>query len=214
MILLHGLSKYSFPRVPESTAQKMKLSIKWSILFRSFLPIWSHLLKKSSMEYFIFCVVRPFSRLIKLAEIKNLLIEKQGSFGILFVTVTEEIHNGKLHFLCSDLFHFRSIYCTQFVCLMIFNRVVPLILLPKTLFWNKMILLVSSSLNFVELVRWLIFGIQFNFKTLPKPYQYILLLIMSHQPPHLGDEGSQESRIYPEKLFDFSAIYGLICVSN
>ena len=43
------------------TAQKMKFSIKdfFSKCYqiRSFLRIWSHLLKKSLMEIFIFCVV-------------------------------------------------------------------------------------------------------------------------------------------------------------
>ena len=43
------------------TAQKMKFSIKDFISkwdqFRSFLRIWSHLLKKSLMEYLIFCAV-------------------------------------------------------------------------------------------------------------------------------------------------------------
>ena len=43
------------------TAHKMKFSIKDFFSkcdqIRSFLRIWSHLLKKSSMENFIFCVV-------------------------------------------------------------------------------------------------------------------------------------------------------------
>ena len=43
------------------TARKMKFSIKDFFskcdLIRSFLRIWSHLLKKSSMENFIFCAV-------------------------------------------------------------------------------------------------------------------------------------------------------------
>ena len=45
------------------TAQKMKFSINIKDLFsecdqiRSFLRIWSHLLKKSVMEKFIFCAV-------------------------------------------------------------------------------------------------------------------------------------------------------------
>ena len=43
------------------TAQKIKSSIKDFFSkfdqIRSFLPIWSYLLKKSSMENFIFCVV-------------------------------------------------------------------------------------------------------------------------------------------------------------
>ena len=43
------------------TAQKMKFSIENIFSkddqIRSFLPIWSHLLKKSLMESFIFCAV-------------------------------------------------------------------------------------------------------------------------------------------------------------
>ena len=45
----------------EQTVQKMKFSIKDFLIkcdqIRSFLPIWSHLLKKSLMENFIFCAV-------------------------------------------------------------------------------------------------------------------------------------------------------------
>ena len=44
-----------------NTAQKMKFSIKTFFSkcdqIRIFLPIWSHLLKKSLMENFIFCAV-------------------------------------------------------------------------------------------------------------------------------------------------------------
>ena len=47
-----------------STAQKMKFSIKDFFSkcdqIRSFLRIWSHLLKKSLMENFIFCAVINF----------------------------------------------------------------------------------------------------------------------------------------------------------
>ena len=35
---------------------------------RSFLRIWSHLLKKSLMENFIFCAVQPFSSQIWFTE--------------------------------------------------------------------------------------------------------------------------------------------------
>ena len=42
--------------------KKMKFSIKYFFgkcdQIRSFLPIWSHLLKKSLMDNFIFCVVK------------------------------------------------------------------------------------------------------------------------------------------------------------
>ena len=48
----------------EHTAQKMKFSIKYFFSkcdqIRSFLQIWSHLLKKSLMENFIFCAVWAF----------------------------------------------------------------------------------------------------------------------------------------------------------
>ena len=44
-----------------NTAQKMKFSIKTFFSkcdqIRIFLPIWSHLLKKSVMENFIFCAI-------------------------------------------------------------------------------------------------------------------------------------------------------------
>ena len=45
----------------DCTAQKMKFFI-WDFFskrdqIRSFLPVWSHLLKKSLMENFIFCIV-------------------------------------------------------------------------------------------------------------------------------------------------------------
>ena len=48
------------------TAQKMKLSIKDFFSkcdqIRSVLQIWSHLLKKSLMENFIFCAVYEINR--------------------------------------------------------------------------------------------------------------------------------------------------------
>ena len=40
----------------KTTAQKMKFSVK-DFSSKSFLRIWSHLLKKSLMENFIFCAV-------------------------------------------------------------------------------------------------------------------------------------------------------------
>ena len=47
------------------TSQKMKFSIKDFLSkcdqIRSLLPIWSHLLKKSLMENFIFCAVDSIS---------------------------------------------------------------------------------------------------------------------------------------------------------
>ena len=50
----------------EDTTKKMKFSIKDFFSrcdqIRSFLRIWSHLLKKSLMENFIFCAVGPQTR--------------------------------------------------------------------------------------------------------------------------------------------------------
>ena len=55
------ISVKNLPCLPAITAQKMKFSIKdfFSICdeIRSFLWIWSHLLKKSLIENFIFCAV-------------------------------------------------------------------------------------------------------------------------------------------------------------
>ena len=55
------------------TAQKMKFSIKNFFSkcdqIRSFLMIWSHLLKKSLMENFIFCVVSELE--INIQEVKK-----------------------------------------------------------------------------------------------------------------------------------------------
>ena len=50
-------SKYLPQNSLWGTAQKMKLSIKDFVHLSSFLRIWSHLLKKSLMENFIFCAV-------------------------------------------------------------------------------------------------------------------------------------------------------------
>ena len=87
------------------TAQKMKFSIKDFFSkcdqIRSFLRIWSHLLKKSSMENFIFCTV--FVQLEILIS-ETYTAEKNEFFhqGILqtanLVTFIEEILNAKLHF--------------------------------------------------------------------------------------------------------------------
>ena len=57
------MQKFSFPNILKRlyTVQKMKFSIKDFFSkrdqIRSFLRIWSHLLKKSLMENFIFCAV-------------------------------------------------------------------------------------------------------------------------------------------------------------
>ena len=54
------------------TALKMKFSIKDFFSkcdhIRKKLRIWSHLLKKSLMENFIFCAVRPFSRVLRILK--------------------------------------------------------------------------------------------------------------------------------------------------
>ena len=60
-ILRSSLSPWCLSPFKHFTAQKMKFSIKdffskWDQM-RSFLRIWSHLLKKSLMECFIFCAV-------------------------------------------------------------------------------------------------------------------------------------------------------------
>ena len=60
-IRLHTFFKNSRDNLTQCTAQKMKFSIKDYFSkcdqIRSFLRIWSHLLKKSLMENFIFCAV-------------------------------------------------------------------------------------------------------------------------------------------------------------
>ena len=58
----HGnISQEEYDPVTASTAQKMKLAIKDSFSkcdqIRRILRIWSHLLRKSLMENFIFCAV-------------------------------------------------------------------------------------------------------------------------------------------------------------
>ena len=55
---------FDFYRTVAGTAQKVKFSIKDSFSkcdqIRSFLRVWSYLLKKSLMENLIFCVVKHF----------------------------------------------------------------------------------------------------------------------------------------------------------
>ena len=55
------LCKFTIQKFLFNTAQKMKFSIKHffskSDQIRSFLQIWSHLLKKSLMENFLLCAV-------------------------------------------------------------------------------------------------------------------------------------------------------------
>ena len=54
-----------FGKDKTNTAQKIKFSIKGffckCVKVRSFMPIWSHLLKKSLIENFIFCAVQMHS---------------------------------------------------------------------------------------------------------------------------------------------------------
>ena len=65
------------------TAQKMKFSVKdffskcRQILRK--LWIWSHLLKKSLMESFIFCAVLAFSNISIDTELVNKYVDKQVS---------------------------------------------------------------------------------------------------------------------------------------
>ena len=80
--ITHFFSKCN--QIRSFTAHKMKFSIKDFFSkrdqIRSFLRIWLHLLNKSLIKNVIFCAVFPAD----------------------LVTFTEEIPNGKLHFLCSD----------------------------------------------------------------------------------------------------------------
>ena len=61
MQLFNAISLWTIHLVPVVIAQKMKFSIKDFLSkcnqIRRFLRIWSHLLKKSLMEDFIFCAV-------------------------------------------------------------------------------------------------------------------------------------------------------------
>ena len=100
----------------------MKFSIKHFFSkcdqIRNFLRVWSHLLKKSLMENFMFSAVL-FSCMSKSADVITLCeksLHKNWSFSLRIspvtvtkyaetadlVTFTGEIFNGKLHFLCSE----------------------------------------------------------------------------------------------------------------
>ena len=65
------------------TAQKLKFSIKYFFSkcdqIHSFLRIWSHLLKRSLMENFIFCAVWPSSEILDQLLIPPLNLVKQIS---------------------------------------------------------------------------------------------------------------------------------------
>ena len=72
---------FSFSNLPFSnlfTAQKMRFSIKDSFRKCDFLRIWSHLLKKSLMENFIFCAV-----LVKKTDVKDLSVLRDSEEGSL-----------------------------------------------------------------------------------------------------------------------------------
>ena len=75
-----------FLKTPENTAQKMKFSIKdffsKCVQIRIFLRIWSHLLKKSSMENFIFCVVKTLGFLLISGGLKRKYWPEIGSKNI------------------------------------------------------------------------------------------------------------------------------------
>ena len=66
---------YTVLNLVKYTTQKMKFSIKDFFSkcdpIRSFLRMWSHLLKKSLMENFIFCVMRPKKILLPEMRVKK-----------------------------------------------------------------------------------------------------------------------------------------------
>ena len=124
--------KEHFVKSTICTAQKMNLSIKDFVSkcnqIRTFVWIWSHLLKKSLMKNFIFCTVMiSFCLLLpssssgnnKIVEIKTRWQTTKTAQKLKFsikdfsVNVTksaangrkkksEEILNGKLHLRCSE----------------------------------------------------------------------------------------------------------------
>ena len=103
---MNCLLSASFPRIStksfpykgfkHNTAQKMKFSIKDFFSrydqIRRKLRIWSHLLKKSLMENFIFCAVYATKKASCIfAKPSNLhLIVFPGSFFLLLLQITEE----------------------------------------------------------------------------------------------------------------------------
>ena len=83
------------------TAQKMKFSIKDFFSkcdqIRRKLRIWSHLLKKSLMENFIFCEVLPLESFDKTKEILTLRTSKTPLRGLLDANL--KILSSYLHIL-------------------------------------------------------------------------------------------------------------------
>ena len=74
-LLWNYFSNMCAQRLTPNTAQKMKFSIKDFFSkcdqIRSFLRIWSHLLKKSLKENFIFCAVQVYHFSISLFGLSN-----------------------------------------------------------------------------------------------------------------------------------------------
>ena len=109
---------------PHGTAQKMKFSIKhfFSKCYQihSFLRIWSHLLKKSLMQNFIFCAVWSNQRLALITitspklstRFRFYLILKSARKCSVFVSLT-------LHYMgsCASVFYLRVGKICPFPCL-------------------------------------------------------------------------------------------------
>ena len=81
-----------------NTTQKMKFSIKHSFSkydqIRIFLRIWSHLLMKSLMENFIFCVgkITTWVTINNSIRVKFILVQKQPPRGVLKKRCSENMH--------------------------------------------------------------------------------------------------------------------------
>ena len=92
-----------------NTAQKMKFSVKDFFSkcdqIRSFLPIWSHLLKKSLIKNFIFCVVHGlFVLKMEISKMKYMTTFSDFEYQIC-VVVTDRVErireiNRGLHNFC------------------------------------------------------------------------------------------------------------------
>ena len=99
----------------EYTAQKLKFSIKnfcskCDQIHRK-LRIWSHLLKKSLMENFMF--VECHVPVIRVVQKMKFSIKDSSGFPANLVTFNEEILNEKFYFLCSDScwnFHWINVF--------------------------------------------------------------------------------------------------------
>ena len=84
-----------------NTTQKMKFSMKdffsKADQIRSFLQIWSHLLKKSLMENFIFCVVNPtcidlnFTNVPRTLQISCVIQTRLSDFPLMTLTIMRKM---------------------------------------------------------------------------------------------------------------------------